>query len=80
MLVLLQLVQNNSPIYRQAMHKDVRQYVQDCLVCQQAKTENTLPSCLLQPLRIPDQIRENLAMDFIAGLPSSNGFGDFGGN
>jgi len=55
-------------------------YVQDCLVCQQANTENTLSACLLQPLPIPDKIWEDLATYFIAGLPSSNGFSDFGGN
>lgn len=56
------------------MHKGIQQFVQTCLVCQQAKMAHTLPVGLLQPLPIPEQIWDDLAMDFITGLPSSSGF------
>jgi len=55
------------------MQADIREYVQNCLTCQQTKHATTLPSGLLQPLPIPEQIWEDVAMDFITGLPSSNG-------
>lgn len=63
-----------SQFYWKGMHKDVKEFVQQCLTCQQAKSGTMLPSRLLQPLPIPMQIWEDLAMDFIIGLPPSNGF------
>jgi len=51
------------------MHLDIRKYVQQCLICQQAKHDITLPTGLLQPLPIPYQIWEDVAMDFITNLP-----------
>lgn len=56
------------------LHKDVTQFISTCLVCQQAKATTILPAGLLQPLPIPSQIWEDVAMDFVTGLPSSNGY------
>ncbi|CAJ2635782.1 unnamed protein product [Trifolium pratense] len=56
------------------MKKDVLEYIQNCVICQQAKTTNTLPAGLLQPLPIPTQVWEDIAMDFITGLPLSYGY------
>jgi len=53
------------------MQADVKEYVHNCLICQQTKHDITLPSGLLQPLPILEQIY--MAMDFITSLPSSNG-------
>jgi hypothetical protein len=53
---------------------DVTQFVQQCLTCQQAKPERTHPAGLLQPLPIPHGIWADVTMDFIEGLPKSEGY------
>jgi len=68
------LARISSKFYWQGMNTAIKEFVQNCLICQQAKTSNTLPSGLLQPLPIPDMIWEDIAMDFITGLPPSHGF------
>jgi len=62
-----------SQFYWHGMQQDIKEFVQSCLICQQAKHDTSLPSGLLEPLPIPEQIWEDVAMDFITGLPSSNG-------
>jgi hypothetical protein len=52
---------------------DVQQFVAECLVCQQNKGETIKTPGLLQPLAIPSQRWEEVSMDFITGLPRSNG-------
>ncbi|KAL4386192.1 hypothetical protein GQ457_09G013260 [Hibiscus cannabinus] len=55
------------------MRKDVSNFVNACQTCQRMKNESLAPAGLLQPLPIPDQVFEDIAMDFITGLPKSNG-------
>lgn len=56
------------------MSKDIREFVSQCLIHQQAKALTTAPAGLLQPLPIPEQIWEDISMDVITCLPPSHGF------
>ena len=55
------------------MKRDVVDYVSKCLTCQQVKAEHQRPAGLLQPLRIPEWKWEDIAMDFVVGLPKTVG-------
>jgi hypothetical protein len=52
---------------------DVLRHVRECVTCQQNKVEQTHPAGLLQPLPIPEQKWESISMDFITGLPKTQG-------
>jgi len=52
---------------------DVEAYGKTCLVCQQDKIEQGAPAGLLEPLLIPQRSWESVSIDFIVGLPRSEG-------
>lgn len=52
----------------------VEDFVRQCSICQHAKHEHTKPPGLLQPLPIPTEPWQDLTMDFIEGLPCSEGY------
>jgi hypothetical protein len=60
--------------YWRGLKADVVQFVQQCAICQKAKSERTHPAGLLQPLPVPQGVWEDVTMDFIEGLPKSEGF------
>jgi hypothetical protein len=51
---------------------DIENYIQQCLICQRAKHTQQHPAGLLQPLSIPDGAWQDVSMDFVEGLPSSD--------
>ena len=55
------------------MRRDVKEFVQKCITCQTIKYSPASPYGLLQPLEMPERAWEDVAMDFIVGLPKSNG-------
>jgi hypothetical protein len=67
--------------YRQIMERfawkglkgEVMRYIKECTLCQQNKDEHTHPAGLLQPLPIPEHKWESVSMDFITGLPKTQG-------
>ena len=55
------------------MKVDIAEWVNKCLTCQRVKAEHQKPSGLLQPLEIPEWKWEQIAMDFVVGLPLTQG-------
>jgi hypothetical protein len=55
------------------MIADIQNYVAECDLCQRNKNENVSTPGLLHPLHIPNQKWEEISMDFIEGLPISDG-------
>ena len=59
--------------YWKGQQKHVRQYIRECPICQQNKSENTRTPGLLQPLPIPTAPFIDISMDFVEGFPKSEG-------
>jgi hypothetical protein len=55
------------------LKEDVIKHVKECTTCQENKDEHTHPAGLLQPLPIPEHKWESISMDFITGLPKTQG-------
>ncbi|KAJ4717010.1 Retrotransposon protein, putative, Ty3-gypsy subclass [Melia azedarach] len=53
------------------MKKEIAQFVEQCLTCQQIKAEHQRPSGLLKPLLVPEWKWKRIAMDFVVGLPKT---------
>ena len=60
--------------YWEGMRNAIQHYVKGCEICQRNKYETLNPAGLLQPLPIPTAIWSDLSMDFVGGLPRSQGY------
>ena len=60
--------------YLGGLCNDVKIFIQHCSICQQVKTDTHKLVGLLQPLLVPTTVWEDLSLDFITSLPSSQGF------
>jgi hypothetical protein len=63
----------HQSFFWKGMSKDIQKYVAECDQCQRNKSENVMTPGLLHPLHIPNQKWEEISMDFIDGLPMSDG-------
>uniref|UniRef100_A0A3B3HG52 Gypsy retrotransposon integrase-like protein 1 n=1 Tax=Oryzias latipes TaxID=8090 RepID=A0A3B3HG52_ORYLA len=52
---------------------DTREFVQACSVCARGKASHRAQASLLQPLPVPHRPWSHIAVDFITGLPPSEG-------
>ena len=59
--------------YWPGLKKSVEDYVAQCPVCQRSKHEQCKYPGLLDPLPTPDMAFTHLTMDFVEGLPKSQG-------
>ena len=55
------------------MQKTVDQYIRNCYRCHRSKAPRDKHNDLLIPSEIPEQRWTDIAMDFITGLPESEG-------
>nr|GEV10067.1 hypothetical protein [Tanacetum cinerariifolium] len=60
-------------LYWKGLRKQVKQYVRECLVCQKCKPDLAAYPGLLQSLPVSQNIWTSISMDFIEGLPKSQG-------
>lgn len=55
------------------IEKEVRSIIRECDICQKSKYDRAMSPGLLQPLPIPDDIWQEVSMDFIERLPKLAG-------
>jgi hypothetical protein len=56
------------------LKSSVEDYVRQCQICQQSKHELIKPAGTLQPLPVPTGPWDDISMDFVDGLPKSDGY------
>uniref|UniRef100_A0A8C5C6Y7 Gypsy retrotransposon integrase-like protein 1 n=1 Tax=Gadus morhua TaxID=8049 RepID=A0A8C5C6Y7_GADMO len=56
-----------------SIEEDTKEFIAACQICSQHKTARHAPSGLLQPLPIPHRPWSHISLDFVTGLPPSEG-------
>jgi len=59
--------------YWKGLQREVKKWIREYTTCQRFKSIIQLPAGFLQPLSIPDRAWKSISMDFIIGLPKSDG-------
>ncbi len=67
----LELLQR--PYHWPRMRADVARFVRNCHACQRSRTARHRPFGILRPLPVPDRPWQDISMDFVTGLPWSDG-------
>ena len=61
-------------LYWPKMHQDIDRFIRNCHIFQRSKTSWHAPFGITQPLLIPHRTWEDISMDYVVGLPWSDGF------
>jgi len=56
------------------MQKDVECFVRNYHTCRRTKAARHMPYGVLKPLPVPEKPWQHLCIDFVTGLPTSDGF------
>ena len=56
------------------MEENIAEYVRICNVCQRSKTIRHKRFGVLEPIDVPMRLWNAISMDFIVGLPESQGY------
>ena len=56
------------------MKADIKAFVRECDVCQRIESKTSAPAALLQPLEIFTTPWTDVSLDFVEGLPKSQGY------
>ena len=56
------------------MRKKIDRFVHNCHTCQRSRTPRHAPFGILKPLSVPERVWKDVSIDFVVGLPWSNGF------
>src|SRR5690349_3402634 len=60
--------------YGPNMRRDIQQFVRNCHTCRRTKATHHAPYGMLKPLPVPEGPWEYLSVDFVTGLPKSEGY------
>ena len=60
--------------YCPQMRNDIMCYIRNCHTCQHSCTSRHAPHGVLRPLAVPDKPWQDISIDFITGLPLSEGY------
>lgn len=63
----------NRAFFWPNMKKLVEKYIRNCHICRRSKAPRDKYNGLLRPLPIPTAYWKDISMDFVVGLPKSNG-------
>ncbi|KAL0361121.1 UNVERIFIED_CONTAM: Retrovirus-related Pol polyprotein from transposon opus [Sesamum radiatum] len=67
------LARLSATFYWPHIASDVKRFIAECSTCQYNKYDPQRPYSLLHPLSVPDQVWDDISMDFIIHLPNSSG-------
>ena len=62
-----------SLFYWRGLKKEIKQWVRNCDTCQRSKPDLSAYPGLQQPLPVPNSVWSSISMDFVEGLPKSQG-------
>lgn len=67
-------IEQKREFFWHGMKVDIKKFVKECDVPQRIKSKTSVPAGLLHPLQIPTTPWTDVSLDFIEGLPKSQGF------